>query len=278
MRMPGAPDDEYVAARRVLLDALAALEAHRNSIVVVGAQAVYVHTGASDLEVAEFTTDADLAIDPAALRADPRLDAALAGKGFVPDAAQPGIYWSPDGIEVDVMVPETLGGGGRRGARLGPHGNRAARKARGLESALVDHRRIVLGALAPDDDRSIVVQVAGVAALVIAKAHKLGERMQRAPQRMLPKDALDVLRLLRAIAGSPDQRTAGRGRAQRQRRERSRHRAAETARQLERVRERRRALLVNRRRGRLRKAAMAACRGEAGDQEVATIDPAEVPT
>jgi Nucleotidyltransferase len=203
MKVPGAPDDEYVAARRVLLDALEALDAHRNSIVVVGAQAVYVHTGAADLVVAEFTTDADLAVDPAALRADPRLDAALADKGFVRHAAQPGIYWSPDGIEVDLMVPETLGGAGRRGARLRPHGNRAARKARGLEAALVDHRSVALEALAPDDGRSIEVRIAGVAALLVAKAHKLGERMRRAPQRMLPKDALDTLRLLRAA--EPDE-------------------------------------------------------------------------
>jgi TPP-dependent trihydroxycyclohexane-1,2-dione (THcHDO) dehydratase len=53
--MPGAPDIEYVAARRALLDALEALAEHRTSIVVVGAQAVYVHTGAADLSVAEFT-------------------------------------------------------------------------------------------------------------------------------------------------------------------------------------------------------------------------------
>jgi len=38
--MPGAPDPEYVAARRTLLDALEALGDHRDSIVVVGAQAV----------------------------------------------------------------------------------------------------------------------------------------------------------------------------------------------------------------------------------------------
>lgn len=95
------------------------------------------------------------------------------------------------------MVPETLGGAGRRGARLGPHGNRAARKARGLEAALVDHRLFVLESFAPDDDRAIEVRVAGVAALLVAKAHKLGERMERDPKRMEPKDALDMLRLLR---------------------------------------------------------------------------------
>jgi hypothetical protein len=194
--MTGAP--EYVAARRALLDALEALSEHIDSIVVVGAQAVYLHTGAAELAVAEFTTDADLALDPDGLGSDPRLDAALAAGGFAPDVAQPGIYWSADRIEVDLMVPQTLGGAGRRGARLGPHGNRAARKARGLEAALVDHRPLVLEPLAAEDARAIKVRVAGVAALLVAKAHKLGERLVRAPQRMEPKDALDVFRLLRA--------------------------------------------------------------------------------
>jgi hypothetical protein len=195
--MPGAPDPQYAAARRALLDALEALDGHRDSIVVVGAQAIYLHTGAAELAVAEFTTDADLAIDPEGLSADPRLDAALGARGFTPDLAQPGIYWSADGVEVDLMVPETLGGAGRRGARLGPHGNWAARKARGLEAALVDHRTAPLTALTPGDDRAIQARVAGIAALLVAKAHKLGERREREPQRLLPKDALDVFRLLR---------------------------------------------------------------------------------
>ena len=60
--MPGAPDPLYVAARRVLLDALTALHDHLGAIVLVGAQAVYVHAGEGDLVVAPFTTDADLAI------------------------------------------------------------------------------------------------------------------------------------------------------------------------------------------------------------------------
>jgi len=196
--MHGAPEAAYVAARRTLLEALEALDEHRDSIIVVGAQAVYLRTGTADLAIAEFTTDADLAIDPQGLRPDPRLDAVLADRGFVPDLAQPGIYWSPDGIEVDLMVPETLGGTGRRGARLGPHGNRSARKARGLEAALVDNSTMRLHALDPDDDRVIEARVAGFGALVVAKSHKLGERLELAPQRMESKDALDVLRLLRA--------------------------------------------------------------------------------
>lgn len=65
--MPGAPDPLYVAARGALLDALGALREHLPSIVLVGAQAVYVHAGEADIAVAPFTTDGDLAIDPRTL-------------------------------------------------------------------------------------------------------------------------------------------------------------------------------------------------------------------
>jgi len=39
------PAPEYVAARRILLDALDALHDHIDSLILVGAQAVYLHTG-----------------------------------------------------------------------------------------------------------------------------------------------------------------------------------------------------------------------------------------
>jgi hypothetical protein len=38
---------EYIEARRTLLDALDALESHRDSLVLIGAQAVYLHTGST---------------------------------------------------------------------------------------------------------------------------------------------------------------------------------------------------------------------------------------
>lgn len=63
--MSGEPDPQYVVARSVLLDALEALEAQREAVVLVGAQAIYLHTGAIELAVAEFTTDADIILDPA---------------------------------------------------------------------------------------------------------------------------------------------------------------------------------------------------------------------
>jgi hypothetical protein len=41
--------DKLVAARCVLLDALQALQPHLDAVILVGAQAIYLHTLASDL-------------------------------------------------------------------------------------------------------------------------------------------------------------------------------------------------------------------------------------
>lgn len=51
-------DGIYIAARRGLLDALEAAVDQLDAIVLVGAQAIYLHTGDADLAVAPYTTDA----------------------------------------------------------------------------------------------------------------------------------------------------------------------------------------------------------------------------
>lgn len=56
----------------MLLDALEDLADHRDSIVVVGAQAVYLRTGAANVGVAEYTTDSDLAVASDTLGRDRR--------------------------------------------------------------------------------------------------------------------------------------------------------------------------------------------------------------
>jgi hypothetical protein len=43
-------------ARTGLLDALKALQSHLDALVIVGAQAVYLHTGTTEIALAEFTT------------------------------------------------------------------------------------------------------------------------------------------------------------------------------------------------------------------------------
>jgi hypothetical protein len=196
--MPGVPDPVYILARRVLLDALEALGPQRNAIVLVGAQAVYLRTGETDLAVAPFTQDADVALDPNLLLDEPLLVAALERAGFQA-GAQPGAWLSAQEVPVDLLVPAPLAGGGRRGADLGVHGKRAARKVAGLEGALVDRSLMTLQALDPSDLRAIEVHVAGPAALLVSKAHKISEREDQ-PGRLRDKDALDAYRLLDATA------------------------------------------------------------------------------
>lgn len=197
--MPGVRD-EYVIARQVLLDALEALQDHLHAIILVGAQAIYLHAGAADVAVAEFTTDADLAIDPSMLGMEPDLEMAMQDAGFMRQTDQPGIWRSqPENVEVDLMVPAAVAGAGRRAAELRGHGKMAARKARGLEASLVDREEMTISALDKADSRSVRVAVAGPAALLVAKLHKISER-RNSPTRLDAKDAYDVYRLLRAIS------------------------------------------------------------------------------
>ncbi len=94
MNPPGASDDLLVQARSVLLDALIALEAHRDSVVVIGAQAIYLHTGSAQVAVAEATKDSDLSIDLRTLGDDPLIEEAMSRAGFHHDplADQPGSW------------------------------------------------------------------------------------------------------------------------------------------------------------------------------------------
>lgn len=54
------------------------------------------------------------------------------------------------------------------------------------------------GSLEDADERAFEVGVAGPGALLVAKTHKLVERLEE-PDRLSDKDALDVLRLLRGF-------------------------------------------------------------------------------
>jgi len=207
--MSGVLELQYVVARGVLLDALEALGAQRDAVVVVGAQAVYLHTGAIELAVAEYTTDADITIDPALLHESPEIESAMRAGRFERGNRVGAwiVYRDIAGVltkvEVDLMVPEAVGGSGRRAARLPGHRKEVARKARGLEAALVDKATTTIHALDPADLRSFAVPVAGPAALLIAKLHKIAERVSEREQRRLDdKDALDILRLLQATETS----------------------------------------------------------------------------
>lgn len=200
MKSPGDDAaDLFVQARTALLDALLALAEHRDAVIAIGAQAIYLRTSSAPVALAEATKDSDLAVDPRKLADEPLLEDAMTRAGFIHNPnKQPGAWITPAGIPVDLMVPETLAGvGGKqaRGARIPPRAKNAARRARGLEAAVVDSSPMEVTALSPTDDRRYTVKVAGPAALLVAKLHKLGERVDT-PDRLVDKDAHDIYRLL----------------------------------------------------------------------------------
>ncbi len=200
-------DELYVLARRVLLDALEALGEHRNATILVGAQAVYLHTGDAELQVAEYTTDADLVLDPGRLSDIPPIEQALESAGFHASEGSIGIWRTRRrtstardvDVQVDLLVPATVSpGAGRRAARLPGHRANVARKVDGLEGVLVDLEERDIASLEPAADPRVVrAKVAGPGALLVAKLFKLHER--RGTARSNDKDALDVLRILQAV-------------------------------------------------------------------------------
>lgn len=209
------PDPEYVAARRVLLDALDALDEHRSAIVVAGAQAIYLRAGAAVLPIADLTTDADLALDPALLSPAPDLETMLKRGGFEHveqgGAFEPGSWQTRETlrgkevkIPLDLIVPAGVAEGGRRSAELGPHGRRAARRSAGLEAALLDNELMAIAALDPADGRCTKARVAGLPALLIAKSYKIFDRIEAGVEdRTYDKDASDVIRIMQSLAPAP---------------------------------------------------------------------------
>ena len=189
---------EYVTARRVLLDCLQLLSAQSEALVLVGAQAIYLQAPVLDVGLPASTTDSDIAIDPDLLFENPDLAEVLESAGFRPHTS-PGTWFSPEGVPIDLMVPSgALPASSRRTAPLEGQSGRTARRTSGLELALHDNNTMELRALDPNDTRIATVKVASPAALVVAKLIKLAERIAGPkPDRVLAKDASDVLRILR---------------------------------------------------------------------------------
>jgi hypothetical protein len=203
MNRPGEADLP-VRTRAALLDALEALEAQLDALIVIGAQALYFHTGDVDVAIPAETKDADIGVDRGKLKDDPRIEQAIETAGFHKDleSPQPGAWISPGGIPVDLMVPEAMAGPSaknRRGVRLPPHDNGSMRRATGLEAAVIDNAQEEIRSLEPADGRVFTVRLAGPGALLVAKLHKIGERSNGEGKRMRDKDAHDLYRLLVAV-------------------------------------------------------------------------------
>ena len=205
-------DPRYIEARRTLLDALTALAPHSTAVIVAGAQAIYLRAGNVIATVAPYTTDGDLALDPAHLEDDPELERAMESVNLTLLVKSDGnieqgiwvgsvhVNGEDIPVQVDLLVPKSLSNTKSRGARLGTHGKRAARLVPGIEAILVDHSPLTIGSLDPNDPRSVVAEVAGPASLFIAKAHKIHDRVEEGRDaRLKDKDASDVIRLMQAF-------------------------------------------------------------------------------
>lgn len=209
---PGVEQAElYMAARRVLLDAADALAEQHEALILVGAQAVYLRAGDADIPVAVYTADADIGIDRMMLSADPKLQDAMHAAGFElrrSDRVQPGT-WVRDvrvgekvlAIPVDLLIPSRFSdrtSHRRRSVSIPPHDKMSVRRVDGIELAMVDNDQMPIESLDPDDQRTIVMKVAGPVALLTAKAYKIRDRVaETKPGREADKDAGDVIRLMR---------------------------------------------------------------------------------
>ena len=134
--------------------------------------------------------------------------AAIPGSGgTIQNMAGDGVSLTNVGsVALDLMVaPHQAGATSKsaRAARIPPHEKMTARIAHGLEPALIDSTVETIAAFEPTDRRSFRLRVAGPAALLVAKAVKLGERLAQEdarPDRVSAKDALDAFRLLQTAS------------------------------------------------------------------------------
>lgn len=191
---------EYVVARRTLLDVLTALEDHIDNLILVGAQAIYVHTGDRGLPIPPMTTDADIALNVLGLGDHPEISERLRDAGFLP-GLNPGHWVGADSWFDLMVVPHQSGRDSRtaRAAKIPPHLKETARITRGLEAVLIDHHMATITSFEPTDSRAFTVRIAGPAALLTAKCTKIEDRFTQDPDRVLEKDALDMLRILQAV-------------------------------------------------------------------------------
>ena len=197
-----------VIARRALLDALEALEAHLETLILIGAQAVYLHTNHLNLPLAPATTDADIAFDTRVLSDSPELSALLRAKGYFEATSvngNPGHWVNKDGVPLDLFQPNTLSGrvGKGRTAKIDPHEDGVLRIGKGLDCVLVDNSVMTIVSFEESDKRVSEMKVAGPTAMLVAKVAKIADREFAGEKRWAYKDAHDVFRILKALETEP---------------------------------------------------------------------------
>lgn len=215
-RRPLMEDARYGAerSRRLLITTIIALGPYTDALTIVGAHAVHLWVqkkwGPIDME---STRDGDLVVDPVFVAEDPKILDLMASIGLEPARDErPGIYgysterdlpWEQR-TTVDLLVPEGYAGKKGRTAKIAGQ-DKAATRAYGLELAVHDRVLTEISTIDAELMISAKAYVAGPAALLIAKAHKVYERLadlERRPDRLRPKDSGDIALLMMVTDGT----------------------------------------------------------------------------
>jgi len=156
-----------------------------------------------------FTLDGDLAADPRKIRRARAIPDHLEPAGFVFRNEYGGFYSLDDVTEddryaskIDVLVPQAVEHLWEA-EDYSTRDSRATHSQQGLELCLLDHSPMALRPIDFDDvSEPVVVEVASILALLVAKGWKIGERFEQGP------DAFEEVRKDIADGISPP---AGRG-------------------------------------------------------------------
>ncbi|HQV20247.1 MAG TPA: hypothetical protein PLC22_18260 [Gordonia sp. (in: high G+C Gram-positive bacteria)] len=209
------PRTEIEWSRRAIINVVAVLAAHSESLTLVGAHAVLLRT--MDLDAPRMPTgDGDLGVTPGLVGDVPSIETLLAQAGYEHrTTARPGLwgrerYDEADGRrgfreKIDLLAPHGLSGASSRTRRGVPtlqpaHGKLAVGNAVGLELASFNRSPMTITDFA-DPELSVEIFVAGIPALILAKGSKIGERM-RDPRKgpVRDKDFGDLWRLAAVAA------------------------------------------------------------------------------
>lgn len=211
--MIALPHSASEHSRRALICVVGdVLASHWDAITLVGAHAVMLRTEGLDLPQGA-TGDGDLGITPELTSDVPAIGELMVAAGFeARSQVRPGLWGRgkrvlPDGRvvfdeQIDLITGSGLAGKLRSQQRSVPdlidrHGKMSVGNSPGLELAAYDRSVMVLVDLV-DPNRTAEVNVAGHAALLCAKAFKLGERLDDGGRRLRDKDAGDLLRLMKS--------------------------------------------------------------------------------
>ncbi len=209
------PRTEIEWSRRAIINVVAVLAAHSESLTLVGAHAVLLRT--MDLDAPRMPTgDGDLGVTPGLVGDVPSIETLLAQAGYEHrTTARPGLwgrerYDEADGRrgfreKIDLLAPHGLSGASSRTRRGVPtlqpaHDKLAVGNAVGLELASFNRSPMTITDFA-DPELSVEIFVAGIPALILAKGSKIGERM-RDPRKgpVRDKDFGDLWRLAAVAA------------------------------------------------------------------------------